>query len=75
MTSMESENSIEVSDSKSDWSIGSVSDLNAQDIGIEGIELQIPELDVSLSSDSATHDSEALDRTPKRNQFRSSNSS
>jgi hypothetical protein len=75
LTSMESESSLEVSDSKSDWSIGSVSDLNSQDIGIEGIELQIPELDVSLSSDSATHDSEALDRTPKRNQFRSSNSS
>jgi len=75
LTTMESESSIEMTDAKSDWTIGSVSDLNAEDIGIEGIELEIPELDVSLSSDSATYDSDALDRTPKRNQFRSSNSS
>ena len=75
LTSMESESSIQITDSNSDWSLGSVSDLNSQDIGIEGIELEIPELDVSLTSDSASYDSEALDRTPKRNQFRSSNSS
>lgn len=75
LTEMESESSIEVQDSNSEWSIGSVSELNAQDIGIDEISLEIPELDVSLSSDVATYDEDALDRTPKRNQFRSSNSS
>ena len=75
LTEMESESSIEVQDTDSEWSIGSVSELNAQDIGIDEISLEIPELDVSLSSDVATYDKEALDRTPKRNQFRSSNSS
>ena len=75
LTEMESESSIEVQDTNSEWSIGSVSELNAQDIGIDEISLEIPELDVSLSSDVATYDEDALDRTPKRNQFRSSNSS
>jgi len=75
LSSMESESSIVTGVDNSDWSIGSINDLNSQDIGIEGIELEIPELDVSLSNQSASVDTDALDRTPKRNQFRSSNSS
>tara|TARA_R110002110_G_scaffold166809_1_gene367655 strand:+ start:5695 stop:7182 length:1488 start_codon:yes stop_codon:yes gene_type:complete len=75
LTSMEEESSIVTGVGNSDWSIGSVSELNSEDVGIAGIELEIPELDVSLSENSASVDADALDRTPKRNQFRSSNSS
>ena len=72
---MEAESSIVTGSDTSEWSMGSLNDLNSKDIGIEGIELEIPELDVSLSNEVASPDADALDRTPKRNQFRSSNSS
>ena len=76
ISSMEEESKIVISDdSRSEWTIGSVNDLNGADIGIEGIELEIPELDVSLSEEVLSLDADALDRKPKRNQFRSSNSS
>ena len=75
LTTMEAESSIVTGSDTSEWSMGSLNDLNSKDIGIEGIELEIPELDVSLSNEVASPDADALDRTPKRNQFRSSNSS
>jgi len=77
-------NSLESNNFDSSWDIGSLNDLTTEDIGIEDISLKIPELDVSftkssdveldarLSEDITTPDSEALNRTPKRNQFRSS---
>jgi hypothetical protein len=74
LTAMEAESSIVTGSDTSGWSRGSLNDLNSKDIGIEGIELEIPELDVSLSNEMASPDADALDRTPKRNQFRSSNS-
>tara|TARA_R110000824_G_scaffold59501_1_gene159767 strand:- start:12115 stop:13605 length:1491 start_codon:yes stop_codon:yes gene_type:complete len=75
LTAMEAESSIVTGVSNEDWTIGSINDLSNEDVGIQGIELEIPELDVSLSDNSATVDADAVDRTPKRNQFRSSNSS
>jgi hypothetical protein len=72
-TSLQAESQIDFTETESKtWEIGSLDDLSPTEIGIEGIELEIEELDVSLSDDATTTDPDATDRTPKRNQFRSS---
>ena len=72
-TSLQEESEIDFSETESKtWEIGSLDDLSPAEVGIEGIALEIEELDVSLSEEVVTTDPDATDTTPKRNQFRSS---
>ncbi len=72
-TSLQAESEIDFSETESTaWEIGSLEDLSPSDLEIEGIGLEIEELDVSLSEEAVTADPDATDTTPKRNQFRSS---
>lgn len=71
--SLQAESEIDFTETTSKtWEIGSLEDLSPTEVGIKGIELEIEELNVSLSDDATTTDPDATDRTPKRNQFRSS---